>query len=215
MFSNEEAELASTARELRSAFAYQKEKLSRRPYKPNKRFDSIECWKKVARVVKHLNAVPEEYIRAQFMYSLGTVFANTLHGSVAQDRYKKYMRSIGATKLSSSADATLNSGDVVIFSSYLKQAEDILREQFGMSFKLSEESILRPEVKAEILSSWWRFNPVIIMALAPSDEDYRSKFYLPAAKEIVEFPWLIKAAASLGLDIGNIESTNEEEFTNP
>lgn len=209
MYTREDAELATIAKELRTAFASHKERLSNRPYKPNKRFESAECWLKVAKVVQHLRAVPEEYIRAQFMYSLGTVFANTLHGPVAQERYKKYIRTTGASKLVESRGTELNSGDVAIFSSYIQQVEDILKEQFGPAFKLTEESIKTPAVKSEILGCWWRFSPVVIMAFAKDDADYRQKFLLSASKEIVESPYLIKAAASLGLDIGSIE-VNEE-----
>lgn len=208
----EDIELAAIARELKAAFANQYERVNKRPYKPNKRFDSIECWKKTAKVVKHLNAVPEEYIRAQFTYSIGTVFANTLHGPVAQDKYRKFIRTTGATPVAVNASTALTSGDVAVLSGYITQTEDILKEQFGNKFKLTTESIKDPSVKAEILESWWRFNPVVIMAFAQDDREYRQKFLLSAANEIVESPYLIRAAASLGLDLNNI-NTDEEGFT--
>lgn len=203
----DDVELAGIARELRAAFAAQFERVYKRTYKPNKRFDSIECWKKTAKVVKHLNAVPEEYIRAQFTYSIGTVFANTLHGPVAQDKYKRFIKTTG-----SAVSGCLTSGDVAVFSGYITQAENILQEQFGPKFKLTEESVKDPIVKAEILSSWWRFNPVVIMAFAKEDREYKQKFLLPAANELVESPYLVRAAASLGLDLSNID-TDEEGFT--
>lgn len=205
----DDVELARIARELRAAFAVQFERVYKRTYKPNKRFDSIECWKKTAKVVKHLNAVPEEYIRAQFTYAIGTVFANTLHGPVAQDKYRRFIKTTGAIPVEANA---LTSGDVAVLSGYITQTEDILKEQFGNKFKLTAESIKDPLVKAEILESWWRFNPVVIMAFAHDDREYRQKFLLPAANEIVESPYLIRAAASLGLDLSSID-TDEEGFT--
>lgn len=203
----DDIELAGIARELRAAFAAQFERVYKRTYKPNKRFDSIECWKKTAKVVKHLNAVPEEYIRAQFTYAIGTVFANTLHGPVAQDKYKRFIKTTGAA-----VSGGLTSGDVAAFSGYITQAENILQEQFGPKFKLTEETVKDPTVKSEILSSWWRFNPVVIMAFAKEDREYKQKFLLPAANELVESPYLVRAAASLGLDLSNID-TDEEGFT--
>jgi hypothetical protein len=50
------------------------------------------------------------------------------------------------------------------------------------------------------------------MAFAQDDREYRQKFLLSAANEIVESPYLIRAAASLGLDLNNI-NTDEEGFT--
>lgn len=205
-------ELAAIARELKSAFASQYERVNKRPYKPNKRFDTLDCWLKVAKVVQHLKAVPEEYIRAQFMYALGTVFANTLHGPVAQDRYKKFIRTTGASPVVTNTDTILTSGEVSMFSNCIQQAESILQEQFGPTFRLTEESIKDKVIKREILDSWWRFNPVVIMAFAGKDIEYREKFLLSAANELVESPYLIRAAASLGLDLSNI-NTDEEELT--
>ena len=207
----DEIELAAIARELKAAFATQYERVNKRPYKPNKRFDSVECWKKTAKVVRHLKAVPDEYIRAQFTYAIGTVFANTLHGPVAQDKYRRFIKTTGATPVATNVEG-LTSVDVAVLSGYITQTEEMLREQFGNSFKLTTESIKDPKVKAEILDSWWRFNPVVIMAFAKDDREYRQKFLLSAANEIVESPYLIRAAASLGLDLNNI-NTDEEGFT--
>lgn len=212
MISNEDAELAKIARELRSAFIAQKEKLSNKKYRPNKRFESVDCWLKTAKVVKRLKAVPEEYIRAQFMYSLGTVFANTLHGPVAQNRYKDFAQSnrINTSSSDETSDTTL-SADTALFIESIHQTEDILKEKFGPHFKLTKDSITEFPVKSEILSTWWRFDPVVIMAFAGKDPDYRKKFILSASKELVESPYLIRAAASLGLDL--MCNSNEEEFT--
>lgn len=204
-------ELAAVARQLRAAFKEYKEKISGRPYKPDKRFNTMQCWKRVAEVVTKLHAVPEEYIRAQFIYSTCTVFANTLHGTIAQKNYKRFKQ---IAELTPVADTSSTSPAAVTseLAASIAQTETILKEQFGPSFILSAESLQRNSVKQEVLGSWWRFDPVVIIGYAGADLDYRHKFLLPAGKAVVESPCIIKAAMSLGLDLSAI--TNEDKITN-
>ena len=83
------------ATKLRSLFFTSKSKQIGRNYRPSKKLDTSENWRKAAMKCDSLGATPDNFIRAIFKFEVGKhhggPYINHLWGQAVTDAYEKYM----------------------------------------------------------------------------------------------------------------------------
>lgn len=200
----EEKELTinDLAGKLKEAFKDATAKKYGKPYRPHKRYDSLDAWRKTAEVVYALHADPVDYIAAQFKLSKTRVFANTLHGQVAQSRYKQYALRYDLVKLK---NAPGEEDSPVSVSKY--EIHDRILYTYGQLMNLYKKTdVYDPVVIQAAAEDPARFDPLAMMLLGGAHTTYQKLFKVRAAEILAEDPCLARAAKQLGYDVDNILS---------
>lgn len=190
----DENTIKNAASILRKLFRVRKEEHDNKPYTPHKRFDDAACWEKVAKVVLRLKADPEDYIEAQFRFCKSVVFANTLHGPIAQKRWRQYLAVKGSDKKSSPpipSDPAPWQADL---------AGKIADFWHDLDYLCGSHDLTRKDVCDTVLSMRLRFDPLVVMLLCPSEE-FKKVFGEEAKLCLEENPHLRQAAQELDLGL--------------
>lgn len=197
----DEVDLQNLANRLKELFAAEKYNRDGKTYKPHKRFDNRKCWLETAKVVMRLKATPEDYIAAQFRYSVSTLFANTLHSEKAQKRYEQFVVMRGLPSAPEEAEEVeINSPGKAEVMNRKMGALALVRSVCG------DISIENPKVKEFVLDLFSNIDELGAFLAYKNDPDVRRKF-LPAVREIlVQSPYLRRALEELGEDIESLLS---------
>lgn len=206
MTEDEEAEkeliINDLAGKLKEAYRDATLKKYGKPYRPSARFDSKDAWKKTAEVVYSLHANPDDYIDAQFKLSKTRVFANTLHGKVAQDRYKRYAYVHDLNKL----DNKPGGADSPVSISQREVQDRILFTYTQLCGLYKKTDVYDPVVIQAASEDPAMFDPLAMMLLGGAHSTYQKLFKVRAAEILTEDPCLARAAKQLGYDVDKILS---------
>lgn len=187
-----EHELSLLASQLKKIYKTRKEEKENKPYKPHKRFDDAATWIKIAKVVHKLNADPVDYIEAQFRFGKSLILANTLHGPVAQKRYRQY-KVVCANKGPEAVDIKDNPAP--------RQADlagMIADFWHDLDYQCGSHDLTRQDVRDTVLSMYLRYDPLVAVLLCPTPE-FKSTFGEAAKEQILDYPHLKAAAKEMNL----------------
>lgn len=197
---DKELTINDLAGKLKEAFRDATAKKYGKPYRPHKRYDSLDAWRKTAEVVYALHANPYDYIDAQFKLSKTRVFANTLHGQVAQTRYKQYAFRNDLKKMDNApggkdTPASVSENDI----------RDRILFTYGQLVGLYKKTdVYDPVVIQAATEDPARFDPLAMMLLGGAHTTYQRLFKVRAAEILTEDPCLARAAKNLGYDVDRI-----------
>lgn len=190
----DEMELRTLASQLKRIYKVRKEEKENRPYKPNKRFDDAATWLKTAKVVKQLNADPADYIEAQFRFGKSLILANTLHGPVAQKRYRQY-KVVCMRKDTGNVDLKENPAP-----RHADLAGMIADFWHDLDYHCGSHDLTREDVRATVLDMHLRYDPLVAMLLSPTP-DFKKVFGEAAKEQLIETPHLRTAAQEMNLGL--------------
>jgi hypothetical protein len=181
-----------TAILLKKLFSIRKEERDNKPYTPHKRFDDASCWRKTAQVVLSLGADPEDYIEAQFRFAKSVVFANTLHSSVAQKRWRRYMV---VKNMKEDTGTQLPANPAPQQADLSGMLADFWHD---LDYLCGSHDLTRRDVCAKVLDMRLRFDPLVVMLLGPTQE-FKEVFGEAAKQRLEDEPHLRQAAIDLDL----------------
>lgn len=197
---DKELTIETLAAQLKKAYHLAVSAREGKPYKPSKRFDTADVWTRTAEVVYKIHANPNDYIAAQFAYSKSRVFANTLHGTVAQKRYKQYALQYDLKRLDNAEGQEENP----VTAGQREIADRMAYTMLQLSKLINKTNVYDPEVIQFIVTDPGRFDPLAIMLMGSKVEQYVKLFKLRAKEILLESPCLINAAENLGYNLNYI-----------
>lgn len=180
------------AQQLRSIFKARKAERDKRPYTPNKRFDDAAAWIRTAKVVIALGADPNDYIEAQFRFSKSVLLANTLHGQVAQKRYRQYL---AVWKDGHNSTVVLKNNPAPRHADLAGLIADFWQE---LDYYCGSHDLTRREVRDRVIGMRLRYDPLVVMLFSP-DEEMKSVFGAGAKERLRQEPHLRVAAQEMNL----------------
>jgi hypothetical protein len=178
---------------LRKLYRVKREEVDGKPYRPSKRFDDKSCWLKIAETVLKLGADPVDYIEAQFRFSKSIVLANTLHGITAQKNWKRYR--IVKEKYTPADEVNL---PICPLPQQADLAGLIADFWHDLDYHCGSHDLTRPEVCATVIDMCFRFDPLVVMLLSPTNE-FKRVFGEAAKQRLENEPHLYDAAQRMNL----------------
>lgn len=188
----EEVQLRNYASRLKTIFMMRKADVENRPYRPYKKFDDINVWLRVAKVVLELKADPEDYIDAQFKLSKSVVFANSLHGPSAKNKYKQY----AAMCLRTSGTQAIMAENTSLKA--VELGELIADMWHDLDLSCGTHDMTNKNVIKHITDKKLRYDPFAVLLVCPIDE-YKRLYGDEARDILTEHPYLRTAAENLNL----------------
>lgn len=191
---DKDMELRTLAAQLKKIYKARKEEKENRPYKPNKRFDDAAAWLKTAKVVQQLKADPVDYIEAQFRFGKSLILANTLHGPVAQKRYRQY-KVVCLRKESDIVDLKENPAP-----RHADLAGMIADFWHDLDYQCGSHDLTRQDVRDTVLDMHLRYDPLVAMLMSPTP-DFKKVFGDAAKEQLLQQPHLKAAAQEMNLGL--------------
>lgn len=199
----EDTALIRLAKEAKDAFKVQKELTDGRPYRPSKRYEDNGTWLRVAKVLRKYNASAKDYMTAQFSdpFTSFNIFANTLHGPKAIQRYltERRFALAAAHVVGQTEETTTCSIAALEIAAALKRQDIIRRQQFPhcdwLDFDAMEFVLTRPQI----------FDSLCMILLNWESVFYRELFLEDARKVINDSPSWKEAIRDKGLSNPYIE----------
>lgn len=191
---DEDIAVRHTAQQLRSIFRARKAERDKRPYTPHKRFDDAATWIRIAKVVIALGADPHDYIEAQFRFSKSVLLANTLHGPVAQKRYRQYL---AVWKEGHNSQVVLKNNPSTRHADLAGLIADFWHD---LDYQCGSHDLTRRDVRDRVIDMRLRYDPLVVMLLSP-DQEMKEVFGEGAKERLEQEPHLHVAAQEMGLGV--------------
>lgn len=213
--------IEALARELKKEFILAKRRRLGKVYKPSKRHDRFDYWRRAAEQCYELSAKPQDYVAAAFeqcKMSTGP-FPNAMFGPAARGWWRSYVNIRPALKavrdMEKEAgvkclDSNFPSGQELELGRDIQQIRELLVESCG-TWKLTEATLQKLRSRAFPIEPWARV--LLTWTSSGGDPEVGARYGVETLEFLHARPNVLNAARILGFPMNDIlqwlQSNNE------
>lgn len=178
------------AEALAHEYARQKAARTGKPYYGNTKWDK-RIWLRVAALVDKLHATPENFLTAQFQSAKGSVFAASLSGKVAEQRYLRWFGQMQPDYDEETDEQSDESLDIRLLRERIQMTID------SLLYDCKSTDLLDVNVCNKIIATRYHWDPVVMIMINPTPQ-FKEVFGEQAKEEIDQSRGLRDAIIELG-----------------